>query len=91
MLNVLNAASIGGIDTFLKALDKIDTKLFKNPSKIKNMVRKHYLDGFCLEKGIENEDMKKQLKCSLNKSVSYKWIETPTGHRDSDLEGEISD
>lgn len=62
MLNVLNASSIGAITVFMKALDKVDSKLFKTPAKIKTMVRKHYLDEYCIEKGIDNEDMRKQLK-----------------------------
>ena len=85
MLNVLNAASVGGINTFLSAEEKVDLKLFKTPAKIKGLIRKHYIDEYCIEKGIENEDMKRQLKCSLNKCVSYRWIKTPHADLYSDF------
>ncbi|CAI2375164.1 unnamed protein product [Moneuplotes crassus] len=79
MLNVLNAASVGAIGMFLKCMERIDTLLFKKPSKIK--------DEYCIEKGLENEDMRRQLKCSLNKTLKYQWIKSEKSKDD----GGISD
>ena len=78
MLNVINAASVGAINKFLSWVEKTDSKLFKHPGKIKNIVRKHYIDEYCIEKGIDNEELRRQIKCSLNKNVSYRLIKTPT-------------
>ena len=78
MLNVINAASVGAINKFLSCIEKTDAKLFKNPGKIKNIIRKHYIDEYWIEKGIDNEELRRQIKWSLNKNVSYRLIKTPT-------------
>lgn len=87
MLNVLNAASVGAIGMFLKWMERIDTLLFKKPSKIKGMIRKNYLDEYCIEKGLENDDMRRQLKWSLNKTLKYQWVRSEKSTDD----GGISD
>lgn len=77
MLNVINAASMGAINKLLSSITLLDSKLFRSSSKLKAQIKKEYLEEYCIEKGIEDPDFKKQLKCSLNKLVTYDWIKTP--------------